>query len=188
MIKPMITADEIIEFWFSAPMNQHWFKSTPEIDGLIRQKYEAVWREALAGKSDIQNTWKQTPQGCLALIILFDQFPLNMFRAEPESFATESRSIELTLYGIAQAYDQQIAESQLSFFYMPLMHSERLEHQELSVDMFERAGLKNNIRFAKHHREIIRRFGRFPHRNAILGRQSTEAERVYLNSKDAFSG
>lgn len=183
-----ITPDEIIEFWFSQPMNQHWFKSTPEIDHLIRQKYEAFWREASAEKSAIQKTWKQTPQGCLALIIVFDQFPLNMFRSKPESFATESRSIELALFGIEQAYDRQITRSQLSFFYMPLMHSEQLDHQERSVDLFERAGLDSNIRFAKHHREIIRRFGRFPHRNIILGRQSTEAERVYLTSKEAFHG
>ena len=181
----MISAEEIIEFWYSEPMNKHWFSSTPEIDMLISEKYKTLWLDASKGVLEL---WKENAEGCLALILLFDQFPLNMFRGEAESFFTETRSIELALYGIEQGYDQQIPKSQLSFFYMPLMHSELMEHQNLSVQKFEQAGLNANIRFAKHHRSIIEQFGRFPHRNKILGRESTPAELDYLNSKEAFTG
>lgn len=166
-------------------MSKHWFKSTPEIDALVCEKFEALW---ILGREDKLSNWKKTPQGCLALILLFDQFPLNMFRGQADSFATESRSIEITLYGIEQAFDKQLPQSQLGFFYMPLMHSELMSHQNLSVEKFEEAGLQNNIRFARHHRYIIEKFARFPHRNTILQRESTPAEIDYLNSKDAFKG
>ena len=181
----MIRPDEIIQFWYSEPMNKHWFNSTPEIDALICEKYEALW---FLGLQDKLNNWKQTAQGCLALILLYDQFPLNMFRGKPDSFATESRSIEISLYGIEQAFDKQLPQTQLSFFYMPLMHSEQMSHQNLSIDKFEAAGLESNLRFARHHRSIIEQFGRFPHRNAVLQRESTQAEIDYLNSKAAFKG
>lgn len=166
-------------------MSERWFNSTPETDSLISEKYESLW---YLGLDDKLSHWKQTPQGCLALILLFDQFPLNMFRGKPASFATEMRAIEIVLHGIEHAFDKQLAQSQLSFFYMPLMHSEQISHQNLSVEKFEEAGLKNNARFARHHRDIVEKFGRFPHRNRILQRESTQAEIEYLNSKDAFKG
>ena len=181
----MIKPEDIIQFWYSEPMSKHWFKSTPEIDVLICEKYESLWHDAKLGKL---NSWKESVQGCLALVLLFDQFPLNMFRGKPESFSTEAISIELTLYGIEQGYDKQIPQSKLSFFYMPLMHSELMSHQNLSVERFEQAGLKENVRFARHHRSIVEQFGRFPHRNSILGRESTQAEIDYLNSEHAFKG
>jgi len=181
----LITPDDIIQFWYSEPMSHHWFKSTPEIDLLIKEKYQSLWREAVVRKMD---SWKQTAEGCLALILLLDQFPLNMFRGAAESFATEAQAIELTLYGIEQGYDAQLPVSHLNFFYMPLMHSESLVHQKLAVEKFIQAGLDANARFAKHHQDIIERFGRFPHRNVILGRESSQAERDYLNSKQAFTG
>ena len=181
----MVSAEDIIQFWYSEPMNKHWFKSTPEIDELIREKYEAIWRQALEGKF---TSWQDSAEGCLALILLFDQFPLNMFRGKAGSFLSESQSIELTLYGIEQGYDKQLPSSQLSFFYMPLMHSELMSHQNLSVEMFEQAGLTDNARFAQHHRSIVEQFGRFPHRNVILRRDSTPAELEYLDSERAFKG
>ncbi len=181
----MDASAEIIQFWYSEPMNKHWFVSTPEIDSLIREKYEPLWHQAAEGKLD---NWKENAEACLALILLLDQFPLNMFRGKPESFATEAQAVELTMYGIEQAYDRQLPQSQISFFYMPLMHSESMSHQNLSVEKFEKAGLDDNVRFARHHRKIIERFGRFPHRNAVLGRSSTVLEMEYLNSEDAFKG
>jgi len=181
----MIDPDEILEFWYSEPMNKHWFKSTPVLDEVIRQRYEVLWKQGLSGELA---AWENNAPGCLALILLFDQFPLNMFRGKPESFSSEGRSIELTLQGIERGYDQQLPQSRLGFFYLPLMHSENLEHQVLSVLKFEQAGLKDNARFARHHQNIIKQFGRFPHRNAILGRASTQQELDYLNSKGAFKG
>ncbi len=181
----MISAEDIIQFWYSAPMNKHWFKSTAEIDAFITENFQSVWHKAVQGEFD---NWKHSAEGCLALILLFDQFPLNMFRGKANGFSTEANAIKLSLYGIEQDYDQQLAQSQLNFFYMPLMHSEKTEHQNLSVKMFEQAGLKDNARFAKHHRGIIQRFGRFPHRNSILARESTPDELDYLNSDKAFKG
>ena len=182
---PIPTPEEVLSFWYTKPMSKHWFNSTPQIDQLIRDEFEDLWRNAQSGALD---SWRDNAQGCLALILLFDQFPLNMFRGTLESFKTESRSIELSLHGIERAYDKELQHSQLIFFYMPLMHSELSEHQSLSVEKFEEAGLKGNARFAKHHRSIIERFGRFPHRNKILGRVSTQAEIDYLNSNNAFTG
>jgi len=181
----LIGPEDIIQFWFSEPMNKHWFNSTPEIDVMIGEKFEPLWRLGLDNKL---SHWKQTPQGCLALILLFDQFPLNMFRGMSDSFRTESLSIEIALYGIDKGYDKQLPQTQLSFFYMPLMHSEQMSHQNLSVEKFEASGLEDNARFARHHRDIIEKFGRFPHRNTILQRESTQAEVDYLNSKGAFKG
>ncbi len=176
---------DIIQFWYSEPINKHWFASTAEIDSLIREQYAVLWQRGAEGSLD---DWKQSAEGCLALILLFDQFPLNMYRGSAKSFATETTAIELTLYGIENAYDMQLPASQLNFFYMPLMHSELLAHQNLSIEKFEQAGLDANARFAKHHHSLIQRFGRFPHRNDILGRRSSPEEREYLDSKEAFTG
>ncbi|OZB83143.1 MAG: hypothetical protein B7X28_02610 [Halothiobacillus sp. 13-55-253] len=124
----------------------------------------------------------------LALVIVLDQFPLNMFRGKPESFRTERKAIDVTLNALKKGFDKQLSKDRLSFLFMPLMHSEKLEEQDLSVALFHRYGLTGNIKFAEHHREIVRMYGRFPHRNAILGRKSIPAEIEYLASKDAFKG
>ncbi len=178
-------ASELLEFWFSEPINQHWFKSTPTIDRDIAQRYDMLWQQAAAGELD---HWRQTAHACLALIILLDQLPLNMFRGQAKSFSTEDQAIEICLYGLEHGYDQQLSAVQQAFFYMPLMHSEQLAHQRRSVELYQRAGLKSNLRFARHHCELIDRFGRFPHRNVILGRTSTPEEIHYLQSKQAFNG
>jgi len=166
-------------------MQKRWFSSTPELDAEIRNRYEPLWASAANGELD---EWRNSPEGCLALIIVLDQFPLNMFRGEARSFKTEHKAIEAAKYALAKGYHKAIPAEKLAFLYMPLMHSENLEDQALSVKLFEEARLENNLRFAEHHREIIRKFGRFPHRNAILGRKSMAEEIEYLNSKEAFLG
>ena len=178
-------ASELLDFWFSEPMNRHWFKSTPAIDRDIAQRYEKLWQRAAAGELD---HWQQSAQRCLALIILLDQLPLNMFRGQAKSFTTEDRAIEACLYGLEQGYDQQLKQAQQAFFYMPLMHSEQLAHQQRSAELYQQAGLTDNLRFARHHCQLIEQFGRFPHRNAILGRTSTPEEIDYLQSKAVFMG
>lgn len=180
-----ITANDIIEFWYSAPMNQHWFASTPDIDQEILTRFAVLWQQAKSGELDV---WKQTAQGCLALIIVLDQFPLNMFRNQAKSFATEAQAIEVTLYAISQGFDLQIDKAKLGFLLMPLMHSENLEHQNLSLKLFQQHDLQSHIRFAKHHRDLVKKFGRFPHRNDLLGRPSTPEEVAYLQSDKAFKG
>ena len=180
-----ILTTEILDFWFSEKITQYWFNSTPEIDQEICQKFESVWELAADAKLD---EWRNTADSCLALIIVLDQFPLNMFRNQAKSFATEAKAIEMAEYAVAHKFDQQLSNEKLTFLYMPFMHSENLADQNRSVTLFEAAKLENNVQFARHHRNIVQKFGRFPHRNAILGRDSTDAEIEYLNSKEAFLG
>ena len=177
--------NNILNFWFSERVKLLWFNSTPEFDAEIRTQYLAVYYAALNDKID---EWEQSAEGCVALVIILDQFPLNMFRGLAESFHGEAKAIEIAKYAIDQSFDDLLTDKQKAFLYLPLMHSENLVDQDLSVTLFEKAGLTENLRFAKHHREIVRRFGRFPHRNRILNRQSTEAELEYLASDEAFHG
>ncbi|MBZ0105259.1 MAG: DUF924 domain-containing protein [Sulfuricella denitrificans] len=176
---------DILAFWYSEPMRSRWFASTPELDAEIRARHEPLWLEAAAGQLD---GWKSSPEGCLALVIVLDQLPLNMFRGEAKSFSTEQQAVAACKFALARGFDKQIARDRLAFLYMPLMHSENLADQDLAVRLFEQAGLESNLRFARHHRELIRKFGRFPHRNAILGRESSPQELDYLGSKEAFLG
>lgn len=181
----MVSPQELLQFWYSEPMCKLWFRATDAIDKHMRDQYETLWQQAAEGELD---QWADTAEGCLALIILLDQFPLNMYRGDKLSFSTESAAVHWSLHAIDRGYDLQLPQERLSFLYMPLMHSENLAHQELAVEKFEQARLESNLRFARHHRELIRRFGRFPHRNAILGRESTPDELAYLSSDEAFKG
>jgi uncharacterized protein (DUF924 family) len=180
-----ISPQNILDFWYSEEMQGRWFSSTPALDEKIREKFESLWRKAAAGELD---GWKETPEGCLALAIVLDQFPLNMFRGKAESFRTEQLAVEIAKYAIDKGHGRHLPAEHLAFLYMPLMHSESLADQDLSVRMFEAAKLESNLRFARHHRELIRKFGRFPHRNRILGRHSTPEEIEYLASREAFLG
>lgn len=181
----MATPKEIIDFWFSEPMNKHWFFSTPMIDALIKTRFENLWNQARDGKL---SEWMDTPEGCLALTIALDQFPLNIYRDDSRSFETEEQSRDVARHAIKNGFDQKISKVELTFLYMPFMHSEDLSDQDYSVTLFEKASLKESLSFAKSHREIIRAYGRFPHRNRILGRTSSKAEILYLKSKGAFLG
>ena len=176
---------EIVEFWFSDEVKSKWFKSTPEFDQQLRDKYEKLWQQGVDGELE---SWTESPEGCLALVILFDQLPLNMFRGEQKCFETEQLSRNVADLAILRGFDQQLTDAQKGFLYMPFMHSEKLEDQVRSIELFEKAGLQENLRFAHHHHGIVEKFGRFPHRNAILGRDSTAEEIDYLNSKEAFTG
>ncbi len=121
-------------------------------------------------------------------MIVLDQFPLNMFRGTAQSFAGEARSREVAASAIERDFDKTLSAEQRSFLYMPYMHSEALDDQVLALQLFDQPGLESNLRFARHHHAIIEKYGRFPHRNAALGRDSTEAEIEYLKSKEAFTG
>lgn len=181
----MTLPTDILDFWFAEEMRSKWFASTPQLDASIKEQFEPVWEAAVNGELD---DWLSSPDGCLALAIILDQLPLNMFRGTAQSFASEAKSRAVARHAIDQGYDKQIDLAHLAFLYMPFMHSENLADQDLSVALFEAAGLENNLRFAKHHRELVCRFGRFPHRNAILDRANTPQEIDYLNSKEAFKG
>ena len=176
---------EIIDFWFSEPVRQLWFKATPEFDAQLRDRFLQTWEQASRGQLD---HWQNSPEGCVALVIVLDQFPLNMFRGEARSFSTEAQSREVARAAIGRGFDQRLAVEQRAFLYMPFMHSENLADQQLALELFDQEGLEGNYRFARHHHGIIERFGRFPHRNRILGRDSTAEELEYLGSREAFTG
>lgn len=180
-----ITAQTLIDFWFSPDVAKLWFHSTPVFDDELRERYSETYEMARRGEL---GDWQETAEGALALIILFDQIPLNIFRGQAASFATEARAREVAEKAIARGLDAQLSDKQKVFMYLPYMHSENLADQDTSVDLFTRAGLDENLRFARHHREIVQRFGRFPHRNALLGRTSSEEEIAWLASKESFKG
>jgi len=175
----------LIDFWYAEPMRSHWYHSTAEIDATIRQRYESLWQSARQGEL---KDWQSSAEGCLALCILLDQFPLNMYRHQALAWSTEQMAVAVCLQARKQGLDKQLALQRREFLYMPLMHSENLWHQTLAVWCFWRAGLKANAAFAWHHWKIVRQFGRFPHRNAGLGRENSAAEERYLQSEAAFKG
>ncbi len=179
----MSDRQEILGFWFSPRVNKHWFSSTPALDVEIQNRFEGIWYRAAAGALDV---WAETPEGALALVVVLDQFPLNMYRGKPASFSTEQKAVAVAKQAVAEGFHTGLPEERRLFLFMPLMHSENLDDQDLSVRLFREAGLDS--RWPEHHREIIRRFGRFPHRNAILGRESTPEELDYLASDGAFTG
>ena len=176
---------EIIDFWFSDEVRKLWFKSTPEFDAQLRERYQLLWQQASQGELD---HWQQTAVGCLALVIILDQFPLNIFRNQAQSFATEAQSRVVARLAIDQGFDQAMDVGSRAFLYMPFMHSETLADQQLALQLFDQPGLEDHRRFARHHHDIVEKFGRFPHRNQALGRQDSPAELEYLNSKQAFTG
>ena len=181
----MASHTDILDFWFSDRIRKQWFSSTPALDQEIKERFEPFWEKAAAGELD---AWRESAEGCLALVIIFDQLPLNMYRGDAKSFSTEAASRDVAHHAIHQGFDKELNKEQQAFLYMPFMHSELLEDQDLAVELFSAAGLEGNLHYAKHHRSIVQRFGRFPHRNAILGRESTPEELEYLSSDKAFKG
>lgn len=179
------TPADILDFWFAAEHRRLWFDSTPEFDARIRERFLALWHRGRAGELD---SWATDPKGALALVILLDQWPLNMFRDDPLAYSTEAQARGIAAAAIAAGFDQGLEGAERSFLYLPFMHSEAADDQERSVALFTAAGLEDGRRWALHHQEIIRRFGRFPHRNALLGRPSTPEELAYLASPGAFHG
>lgn len=173
------TASDVTDFWIHQVGPKGWYEPSEVLDGTIRAQFKPLWSEALAGGL---RDWMDTAQGALAYLILVDQFPRNMFRGSGRSFATDGLARRFAKNAIGRGLDRDIPAPQRQFFYMPLMHSESLPDQEQGVRMFllhmpESTG---NLLHARAHREVIRRFGRFPHRNDDLGRSTTEAEDAFL--------
>ena len=169
--------NEILTFWFSDEVKPKWFKSTQAFDDQLRNSYQQVWGLARAGTYD---HWELEPEGALALVIILDQFPLNMFRNDARQYSTEAHARKVADRAIDQGFDETLTPEQKAFLYLPFMHSESMADQDRAVELYDRAGLEDNLRYAHHHRDVVRRFGRFPHRNKVLGRASTPEEMEYL--------
>jgi uncharacterized protein (DUF924 family) len=177
----MIRSGKIIDFWFAENTKPNWFAKSPEFDEKIKTHFEDLYGEAARGEL---NDWISHPQACLALVILLDQFPRNMFRDNARAFATDSKALEISQHAIDNEFDQQLSDEGKSFLYMPFMHSENREMQAKSLELFKT--LPANYNSAVAHKDIIDRFGRFPHRNEILGRFSTPAEVNFMKENTGF--
>ena len=178
-----ISPADILSFWRNAGEKRWWTKDDA-FDAEIRERFLDLWHEAAAGKLA---HWQESDDGTLALVIVLDQFPRNMFRNDVRTYATDPLAQEVVHRALAKGVDARIAEDLRSFLYMPLMHSEQLADHERCVALFEALGNAENHKYAQHHADIVRKFGRFPHRNRILGRTTTADEQAFLDS-GGFSG
>jgi uncharacterized protein (DUF924 family) len=168
---------DLIAYWFSPEVKQKWFAGGPELDAELAEKFGPWLEQAKAGGL---REWAEEPESALALIILLDQIPRNIHRGTPDAFACDSEALELTKASLVRDFDGRLPAEMRHFLYMPLMHSEDLGDQQRGVELFEALGQEEALDYMKRHRDVIARFGRFPHRNAILGRQSTEEEIEFL--------
>ena len=172
-------AEEILDFWTDVGM-EGWYAMSAEFDDKIRSRYKDAWKDALAGK---YSDWKLEAKSSLALIILLDQFPRNMFRGDGASFASDRMALCVAKKAIERNFDKQIDGDMRQFFYLPFMHSESLMDQDAAVRAFcTRMPGTGNLLHARAHRQVIRDFGRFPYRNDALGRDSTGKEAAYLDA------
>jgi uncharacterized protein (DUF924 family) len=173
---PIASAEDVSAFWRDAGQDR-WFKPDAGFDAEIRERFLETHEAAAAGRLD---EWQQTADGALALLILLDQFPRNMFRGTPRAFATDSKALKIAESAVEKGHGRNVDASMRSFFYLPFMHSEKLADQERCLALYQELGEAEALKYAELHLDAIRRFGRFPHRNEILGRQSTPEEIAYL--------
>jgi uncharacterized protein (DUF924 family) len=169
----------IVDFWFRELEPRHWFKGSKKLDAMMRQRFGACIERALLGEFD---AWTASPRGRLALILLLDQFTRNIYRGLPGAFTGDAKAQALVLEGLAAKADEALTLSERQFFYMPLMHAEDRGLQALAAKKFNEilGEAKSIVDFQKAHRALIERFGRFPTRNAALGRASTPEEQAFL--------
>jgi uncharacterized protein (DUF924 family) len=170
-------ARAVIDFWRAAGPGL-WFAKDAEFDRSFRERFAAAYAAAARGEL---SHWAKTPDGALALILLLDQYPRNSFRGTPRMYATDAAALEQAARAVEAGFDREVAPELQPFVILPFGHSESLADQERSVALARRLG-QPHLGHAEHHRDIVQRFGRFPHRNAILGRISTEAERHFLDN------
>jgi uncharacterized protein (DUF924 family) len=168
---------DILHFWFTEITPQNWWQKDPQFDAAILRRFAAVHREASLG---LLYKWRETAEGALAEIIVLDQFSRNMYRDKPAAFAQDPLALVLAQEAVRRGLDQLEPTLQRAFYYRPFQHSEALSMQEESLRLFSLLGDTNALDFAARHKAIIDRFGRFPHRNLIVGRSSTEEEEKFL--------
>lgn len=173
-------ADDILSFWFEEAKPYQWFRRDSGFDAHCRKCFGALHETAKHGGLDV---WRAHPRHSLALIILLDQFSRNIYRDDARAFAQDAQALDVAQEAIARWFDRIYAPRERAFFYMPFMHSEDFATQERSVALFtSRLGATDNVHYAEVHRDIVKRFGRFPHRNRVLGRASTPEEIAFLKA------
>jgi uncharacterized protein (DUF924 family) len=188
----LTTPGEVLDFWFDRAVEARWFDRDDAFDEQIRQRFGDTLVAAARGVLD---HWAATPDGWLALLIVLDQFSRNIHRDDARAWEADAKAQAVALSGIARGVDQQLTPQQRLFAYLPLEHAEDLALQQHCVHLFEqlvaslphteRSSFEGFLDYARRHHDVIHRFGRFPHRNAVLGRENTAAEQVYLASSGA---
>jgi uncharacterized protein (DUF924 family) len=167
----------VLDYWLLQIGPDKWFVRDDDLDDEIREKFAASHKRAVSGALA---HWRETPRGCLAEIILLDQFSRNLYRDDPRAFAADAHSREIMDHALARGFDNGMSADQRRFLYMPLQHSENAADQARSVELFRTLEDDKTFEYTLRHQEIIERFGRFPHRNAALGRESSDAEIRFL--------
>jgi uncharacterized protein (DUF924 family) len=178
-----MTSQDILRFWLEAGP-QRWFTKDAAFDGQLQVRFSKMWEEARLGDLD---HWGETPEDALGLVILLDQVPRNIHRGSPLSFATDARALRLAKAAVARGYHWKLPAPLAMWFLMPFEHSENIDDQWRCLSLFQTLGLNEMAYWAKLHLDIIAKFGRFPHRNRILGRRSTPGELAFLEA-GGFAG
>jgi len=178
-----ITPSGILAFWREAG-RERWYKRSDAFDAEVGRRFLPLWKRATAGELA---SWEESDEGALALIIALDQFPRNMFRGTPEAFASDAPARDVARRAIDRGVDRRIDPILLEFLYLPFMHSEHLPDQLHCVALFQNTDNAENLKYAREHADIIQRFGRFPHRNRLLDRATTEEEQAFLDA-GGFAG
>ena len=177
------SSQDVLAFWREAGAEK-WFKKNTSFDDAIRARFLATYEAAATEKL---SHWEQTREGALALVIVLDQLPRNMFRGDARTYAADPLARVVAERAIAQGFDRETPAAERQFFYLPFEHSESLPDQERCCALFRSTGDAEQLKWAEHHAGIIRRFGRFPHRNAVLGRVTTPEEQAFLD-EGGFKG
>jgi uncharacterized protein (DUF924 family) len=173
-------AAEVLEFWFVQSRPRQWFAKEADFDALVQQRFQGLTRRAIAGELDAGGT---EPAGALALVLLLDQFPRQIWRDTALAFAGDSQALALSLKAVERSWlEAEPEQARRQFWLMPLMHAEDLAVQENALPLFERFSDPRTADFARRHRDVIARFGRFPHRNTVLGRVSSAEELAFLQT------
>ncbi|MBV6272389.1 DUF924 family protein [Alcaligenaceae bacterium CGII-47] len=172
-----ISAQDVVDFWRSAG-EAGWFNADAAFDALCHERFLAL--HLLASRNELEH-WSQDPTGSLALLILLDQLPRNIFRGSAHAYATDPMARAVAYQALSLGFDQQFTPELRSFFYLPLMHSEILADQQYASKLFQTLDTPRAIKWRTHHLAIIKRFGRFPHRNRVLGRNTTPNEQAWLD-------
>ena len=171
--------NDVLAFWFDELSPADWFKKDDALDSKIREKFDGLHKRAAACEL---NDWRESAEGALAEIIVLDQFSRNLHRNSAQAFAQDSLALALSQEAIAKGFDKQLQPPKLAFLYFPFMHSESSVIHERAMELFKAPGLEYNFEFEKQHKAIIDRFGRYPHRNELLGRRSTPEEEEFLKN------
>jgi uncharacterized protein (DUF924 family) len=186
------TPEAVLAFWFGregeegyGEFRDAWFSRDPDFDHEVRDRFEDIYEEAVAGELE---AWKEEARSCLALIVVLDQFPRNMFRGDARMYAADELALTAARHAVEHAYDRELSPYERLFLYLPFEHSEDLEDQRRSVELFRglaaEMGSEDLLAYAVRHEEIVERFGRFPHRNEILGRATSPEEAEFLEEPD----